>query len=119
MSTSEEVVLEGDPFEGHRLIPLDEIGGILLRAHQSIDSDERYDFAEETWQIIRREVHIGSDTIHQFCETDLPLVLLEIMQDPKIYVWTMGPASPHYHPRLEVGSGSYIDRTKALTTYSP
>ena len=99
MSASEgQMYLE---YPGGHSVPLNEVAGVLLDLHKFTDDHRRYTFAASVWRRVLCDLDIQPNTMHQLCVGKLPLTLLEIAKDPKIYAWPLGPASPDYHPDLE------------------
>lgn len=98
----ENGIIQDGPHKGDRAMRLNQIPGTFLHVHQFIHDHRRYTMAQTIRDLVDREVGPRPSLVHELCVEQLPLVLLEIMKDPNIYVWNLGRASPHYHPDLEV-----------------
>lgn len=121
MSTSQDQVsLEWDYYGEGRTIPLNEVAETLKFFHTTRCTHDhgRYTLAASIWELVLRDMYSRPSTMHELCVEELPLVLLEIMKDPKIYAWTIGSTSPDYSDELEVCPLSYMCSTEIITEYS-
>lgn len=85
----------------HNLRFPEKIAETLERLHQDRDGDERYLFASSLRPLFDFAKPFTGAPLHIVCTTGLPGVLLNILLDPRIYMWHQSSSS-FYHPELEV-----------------
>ncbi len=82
----------------------EKIAETLRALHQSPLGHGRYVLANSLRPLLVVDPQdSAARTFHIVCTTGLPKVLVNILYDPRVYVWR-DPSSPLYHPGLEVGS---------------
>lgn len=81
----------------------EKIAETLRSLHQSPLGHGRYVLANSLRPLLVVDPQDSAARMfHIVCTTGLPKVLVNILSDPRIYVWR-DPSSPLYHPGLEVG----------------
>lgn len=89
--------------EGSKTFETRDLPGVFRESHQDIHDDRRYTITEIIREAVDGELKNPDSTkVHELCMERLPFVFLEIMMDPRIYVWNVRHRSPYYHCELEV-----------------